>query len=176
MKRIILLLATAFILTACNDDAKKNDSNEKKSAAMSSTENKQERNKKIIMATMENFNKGDVDAMFKDAAPAYTEYADGTMPPVKSPDSVKSFINMLMNSIKGFKVENSVYYADGDQVVAIGDWSGVFKKDLMDIKATGKPVKFKDADIFKINDEGKITEHRSVQNTAAVLMSSGMMK
>ena len=46
----------------------------------------------------------------------------------------------------------------------------------MGIKATGKPVKFKDVDIFKLNDEGKIIEHSSVQNIGAVLMTAGMMK
>ncbi len=57
-----------------------------------------------------------------------------------------------------------------------GDWGGTFKNDLMGIKATGKPVKFKDVDIFKLNDEGKIIEHSSVQNLGMVLMASGMMK
>ena len=176
MKRLMLLITTTLLFAACNNDDKKNEGNDNKPASMSSPESKQERNKKIIMATMENFSKGDKNAMFKDAAPDFTEYNDGSMPPIKSIDSVKSFINMLRNSLEGYKVENLVYYADGDNVLAVGDWSGIFKKDLMDIKATGKHVKFKDADIFKINDEGKITEHSSVQNLGAVLMSSGMMK
>jgi predicted ester cyclase len=61
-------------------------------------------------------------------------------------------------------------------VAAYATWSGSFKKDLMGIKATGKMVSFPDVDIFKLNDEGKIVEHRSVQNTGAVLMASGAMK
>ena len=42
----------------------------------------------------------------------------------------------------------------------------------MGIKASGKPIKFKDVDIFKLNDEGKIVEHYAVQNLQAILMTS----
>jgi predicted ester cyclase len=61
-------------------------------------------------------------------------------------------------------------------VAAYADWTGTFKNDLMGIKASGKPVNLRDVDIFKLNDAGKIIEHRSVQNTGAALMASSMMK
>jgi predicted ester cyclase len=61
-------------------------------------------------------------------------------------------------------------------VLVEGEWGGTFKKDLAGIKATGKPVKFKDVDIFKFNEDGKITEHRSVQNVGAILLAANMMK
>ena len=83
---------------------------------------------------------------------------------------------MLTNSIEGYRAENLKYYADDDRVLVYGDWTGTFKNDLMGIKATGKPVKFKDVDIFKLNDEGKVVEHSSVQNVGAVLMAQGNMK
>jgi hypothetical protein len=34
----------------------------------------------------------------------------------------------------------------------------------MGMKPTGKSFKVKDVDLFTFNDEGKITEHRSVQS------------
>lgn len=125
---------------------------------------------------MENFSKGDYDAAFKDAAPGFIDYADGSMPPMTSIDSLKSFVRMMTAAVTGYKGENLNYYADDDHVIVIGDWTGTFKNDLMGIKATGKPVKFRDADIFKLNEEGKITEHSSVQNIGASLMTAGMMK
>jgi len=162
-------------MTACNNEKTTNDA-EKKETPMTSSESKQERNKKIIMASMESFNKGDLDATFKDIAPAFVEYADGTMPPITNIDSLKGFIKMVKASIEGYKGENLQYYADGDHVLVHGDWEGVFKNDLMGIKATGKPIRFKDVDIFKLNDEGRVVEHSSVQNLGAVLMAAGMMK
>jgi ketosteroid isomerase-like protein len=177
MKKIIFYLLSATILmVACNNDKKTDDSGEKKEAAMSTAENKQERNKKIVMASMESFMKGDLDGTFKDAAANFVDYADGSMPPMTNIDSLKGFMKMLMASVEGYKGENLQFYADGDYVLVHGDWGGVFKNNLMEIKATGKPVMFKDVDIFKLNEEGKITEHSSVQNLGAVLMAAGMMK
>lgn len=176
MKKVIFfLLASSFLMVACNS-GKKTDEGEKKDASMSSAESKQERNKKVVMNSMESFMKGDINGVFKDAAPDFVDYTDGSIPPVKNIDSLKSFITMITASIENYKGENIKYFADGDYVLVTGDWGGMFKKDLMGIKATGKPVKFKDLDMFKLNDEGKIIEHSSVQNLAAVLMTAGMMK
>ena len=125
---------------------------------------------------MESFNKGDLDGTFKEAAAGFTDYADGSIPPITNIDSLKGFIKMVTTSIEGYKGENLKYYADGDHVLVHGDWGGTFKNNLMGIKATGKPVMFKDVDIFKLNEEGKIVEHSSVQNLAAVLMAAGMAK
>lgn len=137
---------------------------------------KQDRNKKIVMASMENFAKGDMDAMLKDAAPNFTDYSDGSGTPITNIDSLKSFFKMVTNSIQGYKGENFKYYADGDEVLVYADWTGTFKNDLMGIKATGKPVKFRDIDMFKLNDDGKIIEHRSIQNIGAVLMAPPSMQ
>jgi predicted ester cyclase len=174
MKKTMLLFAIAAVLASCNNEKK--DEADKKETAISSMESKQERNKKIIMASMDAAAKGDVDGMVKDAAANFIDYTDGSMPPVTNTDSLKGFIKMLFHSIEGYKPENTMLFADGDYVLAYADWTGTFKNDLMGIKATGKPVKLKDVDIFKFNEEGKIIEHRSIQNTGAVLMSSGMMK
>jgi predicted ester cyclase len=81
---------------------------------------------------------------------------------------------MLMHSIELYKPENTMLLADGDYVAAYATWTGIFKNDLMGIKASGKAVRFPDVDIFKFNEAGKIIEHRSVQNTGAVLMASSM--
>jgi predicted ester cyclase len=94
------------------------------------------------------------------------------MPPSSNIDSTKAFIKMLLNSFENFSPNNPVLTTDGDYVIYYADWSGVFKNDLMGIKATGKPVTFKDCDIFKLNDEGKITEHSSIQNMGLLLMTT----
>ncbi len=172
MKRTILFLITALSVFAssCNNETKKEEV--KGEATVSAVETKQDRNKKIVMASMESFMKGDLDAVFKDAAPGFVDYSDGSIPPINSVDSLKSFIKVMQASITDYIGENLKYYADGDHVIVHGDWGGTFKNDFMGIKATGKPIKFKDVDIFKFNDEGKITEHHAVQNLQAILMTA----
>lgn len=172
MKRTILFLtATLFMaISACNNEGKKDEV--KSEATAPSAETKEERNKKVAMAGLESFNKDDIDGVVKDVAPGFVDYGDGTIPPITNIDTVKAFMSMFKASMEGYKGENLNYYADGDYVIVHGDWGGVFKKDFMGIKATGKPFKFKDVDIFKFNDEGKIVEHHAVQNLAAILMTS----
>jgi predicted ester cyclase len=171
MKKTMLLFTVALIMASCNNETKPG-SDEKKETATATTETKQERNKKVIQASMDAFAKHDVDGMVKDAAPGYVDYADETIPPSSNLDSTKAFIKMLLNSFENFTASNAQLIADGDYVFYYADWSGVFKNDLMGLKATGKPIKFKDIDIFKFNDEGKITEHHSIQNMGALLMTA----
>jgi len=176
MKKVLLfLIASSLFVVACNNEKKTADA-AKSGTAMPAAESKQEKNKKVIMASMESFMKGDLDGTFKDVAPGFTDYADGSIEPQKNIDSLKAFIKMLMASIENYRGENLKYYADGDYVLVHGDWKGTFNKDFMGIKATGNPIVFKDVDLFKLNDEGKVTEHASVQNLAGVLMVAGSAK
>jgi predicted ester cyclase len=177
MRKISFLLLTLSVISiGCNNNKTESQGSSQAMSTMSSSENKEERNKKVIMASMESFSRGDIDGTFKDAAGSFTDYSDGSMPPITNLDTLKNFIKMVSNSLEGYKGENLKYYADGDYVLVHGDWSATFKHDLMGIKATGKPVKFKDVDIFKLNDDGKISEHSSVQNVGAILMTADKMK
>lgn len=173
MKKMIVLLAVPALLAACNNGPAKTETGDGKSARMQNAGNRQEQNKKTIMACMEAFGKGDLATMFKDAAADYVDYSDGTMPPVKSVDSTRAFVQQLLQCIEGYKPSGEMYAADGDYVYYYATWSGLFKKDFMGIRATGKMISCPDCDIFKFNEAGKITEHRSVQNMAAVLMGCG---
>jgi predicted ester cyclase len=175
MKKTMLLFTVAIIMASCNNEPKPG-SDEKKENTAAASETKQERNKKAVLASMDAFAKRDIDGMFKDAAAQFIDYGDGTMPPVTNLDSAKAFINMLLNSIENYTAGNTQLIAEGDYVVYYADWSGDFKKDIMGIKATGKTLKFKDCDIFKFNEDGKVTEHRSVQNMGTVLMSGSSMR
>jgi predicted ester cyclase len=169
MKKIFVIMAASlFTLSACDND-KKEEKGDKKETSMSSGESKQERNKKVIMSSMESFNKNEIDNVFKDVAPGYIDYMDGTMTPITVVDSLKGFYRMLKASVPDYKGENLMYLADGDQVAVVADWGGTFQKDIMGMKATGKMFKYKDVDLFKMNDAGKITEHRSFANMAAAM-------
>jgi predicted ester cyclase len=171
MKKIFVIMAASlFTLSACDND-KKDDKDDKKETSMSTGESKQERNKKVIMASMEAFNNNDMDKAFADIAPGFMDYTDGSMPP-QNVDSVKVFFKMLKESIPDYKGENYMYMADGDHVAVIADWSGTFQKDMMGMKATGKKFMYHDVDIFKLNDEGKIMEHRSIANFGMALQGS----
>ncbi len=171
MKKLFLLLLTSTLfVSACNSDKKKEEKTEdKKGTAMTSGESNEEKNKQVAMASMEAFDKNDMVKVFADADPSFMDYADGSTPPMPL-DSVKMFFSMLKDAIPDYKGSDLEFLADGDKVLVVGEWSGTLKKDLMGIKPTGKPFKFRDVDIFTFNENNKITSHRSIANFAKILM------
>ena len=180
MKQILIAAFTALSFTACNDTATTtNNASDTDSTKMSTTtatdskEAKEERNKQIVEASLKGVDDGDVDVVFKDAAPDMVDYGDGSMKPMKV-DSVKGFLKMWMAAIPDYKGSDFTTVADGDNVMVYGTWSGTWKNDMMGAKATGKSFKIKDVDFFKLNDDGKITEHRSVTPMSEIARQTGM--
>lgn len=166
MKKNFLIIAATALIIACNNKAEntaseKNDSTGTMSSNMSSKP-KEERNKQAILNAINAINAGNVDEITKYFATDVVDHGDGTMPAAKSADSVKAMMHMFVNTFPDMKIDPIVTAADGDYVIVYSNWGGTFKNDMMGIKATGKSFKTKDADIFKMNDEGKIVEHWSV--------------
>jgi predicted ester cyclase len=170
------LSGTIIAFTACNDDAAKTagatdtDSNSKKEM---SAEDKEERNKQTALASIAGINSHDVNAVMKDVAPGAKDFGDGSMPPA-SLDSSKAMLTQWFTAFPDVKGENLKAVADGEWVMVWGDWSGTWKGDFMGQKATGKSYKIKDVDIFRFNDEGKITEHHYTQNWITSASQIGM--
>ncbi len=113
-----------------------------------------------------------IEEAVKNIDPNAVDYFDGSAPPIKGIDSIRAGMNMWMNNVEDYKGENLEAVADGNKVFIYGDWSGKFKGDFMGMKVGGKKFKAKDVDIFTFNDEGKMTEHRSVQSMAGLMSST----
>lgn len=170
-----LLIASAIVLfsfASCNNEAGKTTTPTADSTA-AKTESKSERNKKVIMACMEGINTHDLAKVIKDSSATFTEYQDGSTPPGNL-DTTKHVLTMVFNCFPDMKAENSIFVADGNNVVVISDWIMTFKNDMGPVKATGKTVKYKDVDIFTLDDNGKITSHRNIYPTAAIMMQAGV--
>ena len=183
MKNIFsfLLAGTLITFAACDSASVKTadnkDSGDKKtemSSDANSAEAKEERNKQTALASVEAVNKHDVSTMLKDLTPDAVDYNDGSWPPVKSKDSAVHFVTAWLTAFPDVKGENLKAVADGDLVVVWGDWSGTWKGDFMGQKATGKSYKLRDADVFRFNDEGKITEHHTFSTWGTMANQIGM--
>jgi predicted ester cyclase len=131
------------------------------------------KNRQTALAVDIAVSKHDPDGVVKDCTADVVDYADGSMKAAKGPDSVKAGIKEFFAAFPDVKGENLVAAAQGDTVIVTGDWSGTFKGDMGPIKATGKPFKVTDADIYVFNKQGKIISHRSVQSMNTYLASAG---
>lgn len=139
-----------------------------------SLEEKEERNKLIALANAEAIHARDIDAASKSFAPDIINYGNGRMPPQKGIEAVTASLRMFVNSLPIDKIDNLVAIADGDWVVLWGKWSGTWKGDFMGQKATGKSFTKPEVEIYRFNEEGKITEHHSVQSIVEIARQIGM--
>lgn len=183
MKTVLTLLLTGAALSfaACGNNASVKGMSEKDSAtgkmespAAGSSEAMEERNKNIALESVEGINQHDAARALKDVAADAIDYGDGSNPPVRSKDSVVSMVNNWMKAFPDVKGENLKAVSDGEWVVVWGDWSGTWKGGFMGQQPTGKSYKIKDADIFRFNSEGKITEHHSLPTWYAMAAQVGM--
>lgn len=182
MKKIVFsLLSLSCLIVACNNSG--TSGNDKKdssapgniSSNMSSNETKAERNRQTALAGVQAINTHDVEAVLKDATADAIDYGDGSMPPVKNIDSVKTFLKLWLTAFPDVKGEHlmALSDADGTNVIVVGEWSATFKNDFMGMKATGKSYKLWDGDLFTFNADGKMTSHRSIQSNTSIMMQVG---
>ena len=172
MKKSILLLTLVW-LAACNNE-KKAEPADSTQTASAPADNKAEKNKQTALASAMAVNAHDAEGMLKDVAPDAVDYGDGSMPPVKGLDSIKAAVKEWVAAFPDVKGENFMILTDdGTHVAVIADWAGTFKNDFMGMKATGKSYKIKDADLFTFNNDGKITEHRSIQPNSNMMSQVG---
>ncbi len=169
MKYIILIASSFFLILqeACNNGAATDKSTLKTRSAADKTESKTERNKKTVMACMDAVNAHDPEKIMKDEAPNFVEYGDGTEAN-SDKDRLKQGLTGIFNTYPDFRFENATYFAEGDEVVVISDFTMTFKNDMGKTKATGKTAKFKDVDIFILDENGKIVSHRDIYPADAI--------
>ena len=165
------MAASIFLLAACNNE-KKADEGLKEEKMADNAEAKEEKNKETALASVRALIAGDAEATLKDVAAV--DYGDGSMPAVKSKDSLLVMVKSWRESLSDYKGDNLMALADGDYVAVFGEWSATFKDDVMGMKTAGKKVRINDVDIFKFNREGKITEHRNVQSSAEMMKQLGV--
>jgi len=174
-KLIIILAAITFTGISCNNKSTSASNTDTTAASSNQSSDKDmlEKNKATALALEQAFNNHDANAVLKDASPDFVDYGDGNTPPTKGIDSSKAFLQSFITAFPDMKGDNLMAIADGDHVAVFGDWSGTFKGKMMGMKPTGKSFKMKDVDLFTFNDQGHITEHRSVQSMSTIMMQVG---
>jgi len=172
MKKMFFPMVIPILLFAACNNEKKTD--ETAGQAMTdSTEMREEKNKETALASVNAFIAGDIDKTLQDVTADAVDYGDGSMPVIKGKDSIIVYVKQWREAFSDYKADNLVALADGDYVAVWGTWEGTFKTDFMGMKTAGKKIKLNDVDIFKFNNEGKMTEHRSIQSSAEMMKQLG---
>jgi len=165
MKKLFISAAALLLFVGCNNDKPASESMNKENNTTvkeGTQETKEEQNRQIALTCIKAWSNGNIDEIVKHLSKNTADLGDESTPPARGIDSVKYFMQLWNSSVNNYKSDNELAVADGDYVFVYAGWSGTFKADFMGMKTTGKSFKFKDVDIFKFDDESKITEHRAV--------------
>jgi predicted ester cyclase len=165
MKKLLVIVTMLYFFASC-ENTKSTSKPEKEESRSTLNENtiksNEEKNKAIALTCIRAWSNGNIDEIVKHLAQNTADLGDGSTPPARGIDSVKYFMQMWNSSVKDYKSDNELAVSDGDYVFVYAGWSGTFKNDFMGMKTKGKSFNFKDVDIFKFNNENKISEHRAV--------------
>ena len=177
MKKSILLLSMLAVLVSCNGNKKmETTSTTVVDSTVVSKNDMLEKNKATALAAEDAFNSHDVNALMMYVADDAVDYGDASMEPIKGKEAISKNLQSYFSAFPDVKGTHTVVLSEGNHVAVFSEYQGTNKGEMMGMKPTGKSVKFNDADLFTFNDEGKITEHRAVQNFGNVMMQSTMKK
>ena len=90
-----------------------------------------------------------------------------TLGTVNGIEGLTGLLNIFLGSLPDLVAEEQDVVACGDLVVLRLLVTATHKGDLLGIPATGRPVSWNAIDIYRINDDGKISEEWAADDMAA---------
>lgn len=168
MKRIFLLWLLVTLITSCENS--QNASANPAAGNLLLLKEKEERNKQIVLKRLKAMDSGRADSVIRDESTDvnFIDYRDGSQPPKKGIEVARADLQEWLNAFPDYNGKNFLAVADGDVVMVYGEWTGTWKNDFKGMKATGKSFTLNEVDIFRLNDQGKVMEHREIQSIVTI--------
>ena len=119
-------------------------------------------------------NAGEVDGMDDLMADDFVEHEEiPGLEPTK--EGVKSFFRMQLAAFPDLRMQVEDVVADGHKVVARVRFTGTHTGDFMDMPATGRSVDAQLVDIFRFDDDGRVSEHWGVMDQLTMMQQLGVV-
>ena len=91
----------------------------------------------------------------------------GSLGTVNGIDDMVGLLNQFLGALSGLHAEEQDVIASGDLVAVRLVVSATHTGDLLGIAATGRPVQWDAVDIYRVTDDGKISEEWASDDMAA---------
>lgn len=101
----------------------------------------------------------------------YIQHSPGVPPGLAG---VKQLLTMLLEAFPDLKAEISLSLAEDDRVMVLVDWTGTHLGVFAGTPATGRAIRFRSAEIFRV-DNGLIAEHWDVVDSTAMQLALGLL-
>jgi steroid delta-isomerase-like uncharacterized protein len=100
----------------------------------------------------------------------------GALGTVTGVDTIVPILGGFIGALTGIKAEVQDVIASNDLVALRLVVSATHTGNLLGIPATGRPVKWDAVDIYRVRDDGKISEQWAFEDMAAILSQVGAAK
>ena len=117
-----------------------------------------EENKAIVRKYVEVYNKQNLELADNFVA---SDYVDPDYPQLQGLEALKQMMNMFYKAFPDFHETIEDIIAEGDKVWVLFTYTGTHKGEWLGLAPTGKKIKCKAIDIYRIAD-GKIVEGRRI--------------
>lgn len=104
------------------------------------------------------------------------DHQDYGLPPgaANGHNGFRRVLGGFLDAFPDLRLEVQFVIADGDRVVFYISTTGTHRGSLMGMAPTGNAFKVNGVDIFRFNDEGKVSEHWGVFDTFGMLAQLGL--
>jgi C-1 hydroxylase len=129
-----------------------------------------EKNKAIVRGFIDAYNSRNLDLVDDFVAADYIDHTNNV-----GRDGLKQLINMGLNAFPDWNEVVEDIIAEGDRVWVLITYTGTHRGQFMGLPATGKKIKSRAVDIYRIAD-GKLAEYWNVTDNVNILKQTGAIE
>jgi len=129
-----------------------------------------EKNKTIVRGFIEAYNERKLDLVDDFVSPDYIDHSNNV-----GREGLKQLIAMGLNSFPDWHETIEDIIAEGDKVWVRLTYTGTHKSEFMGLTPTGKKIKSKAVDIYRIAD-GKLAEYWNVTDNVNIFKQVGAIE
>jgi len=169
-----VLAILSLLIVSCGDN-KTDSGGDKKMDGKDNTMSNVERNKANVLKAYDAINAGNLKGFIDLCSKDIVDHDAGVNGKTyKGVDSVSANLQNFMKAFPDLKIKIIQTVAEGDWVAVFNNGTGTWKGEIMGMKPTGKSFNVNDADLFKMDAQGMVSEHWPTQEFSVIATQVGM--
>jgi steroid delta-isomerase-like uncharacterized protein len=139
----------------------------------------EENNINAVRRVADAFNTGNVSNVSEFISPKYFNHESQVDPvrgQLRGPEEFIDTVENLRIAFPNLRHEEQQIIAQGDKVVAILNVTGTNTGNFFILPPTGKNISYEAVHIYRIDEDGKIAEHKAIRDDLTFLAQLGVVK
>jgi steroid delta-isomerase-like uncharacterized protein len=143
-----------------------------------SAEVTEENNIRLARQVIEAFNTGDVSNVSQFISPQYFNHESQVDPvrgQLRGPEEFIDTIKNLRIAFPDLRHEEQTIITQGDMVISVINVTGTNTGNFFILPSTGNKIDYEAVHIYRIGEDGKITEHKAIRDDLTFLAQLGVV-